>query len=462
MKRSIAAAVFAFALIWPANVAATAPLWDLTGEYTFRFDCTAGCEATNMLHPVTITSSDHVTGAVVGSGFWYGDHTVTGTVSGSNVTLAFNWSEAAGPDMTQYNPRIVTGTIDAMGGLSGTATDATGNVMDWSTAVGAAKLITVRTAILTSPASPTNAASLSYTVAFNESVTGLTASDFKVTGTATGCVPGDPVGSGSSYTVALTGCSEGTVIVVLKANSVTDGLNTGPLADATAATVTIDRTAPTASSLAAKPSVGAALSGSSIPLFLSWSARDNAGGSGVARHELGRSTNGATWTTVSTSLVSPSVTVAAVSSGTVRYRVRTIDVAGNVGAWTNGTILSPSLVQETSSSVRYSGTWSRSTSSSYSGGTAMAASIAGRSATYAFTGRSIALVTTNSRTRGKVKLYINGVYQTTVDLYRSSTQYRAIAWQKTWSTSATRTIKVVVVGTSGRPRIDLDAFAVVR
>ena len=155
-------------------------------------------------------------------------------------------------------------------------------------------------------------------------------------------------------------------------------------------------------------------------------------------------------------------TVAAVSSGTVRYRVRTIDVAGNVGAWTNGTILSPSLVQETSSSVRYSGTWSRSTSSSYSGGTAMAASIAGRSATYAFTGRSIALVTTNSRTRGKVKLYINGVYQTTVDLYRSSTQYRAIAWQKTWSTSATRTIKVVVVGTSGRPRVDLDAFAVVR
>jgi len=139
-----------------------------------------------------------------------------------------------------------------------------------------------------------------------------------------------------------------------------------------------------------------------------------------------------------------------------------VDKAGNTGAWAYGTTLSPRLVQQTSTAIRYGGTWATSTSSSYSGGTAKAASIAGRSATYAFTGRSIALVTTESRVRGKVKVYINGVYQATVDLYRSSTQYRAIAWQKTWSTSATRTIKVVVVGTSGRPRIDLDAFAVVR
>ena len=59
-------------------------------------------------------------------------------------------------------------------------------------------------------------------------------------------------------------------------------------------------------------------------------------------------------------------------------------------------------------------------------------------------------------------MYVNGVYQATVDLYRSSYQYRAVAWQKTWSTSGTRTIKLVVAGTSGRPRVDLDAFVVVK
>ena len=76
------------------------------------------------------------------------------------------------------------------------------------------------------------------------------------------------------------------------------------------------------------------------------------------------------------------------------------------------------------------------------------------------TGRSIALVTTKAPTRGTVKVYVNGTYVATVDLYATTTKYRALAWQKTWSTSGTRTVKLVVVGTSGRPRVDLDAFAV--
>ena len=44
----------------------------------------------------------------------------------------------------------------------------------------------------------------------------------------------------------------------------------------------------------------------------------------------------------------------------------------------------------------------------------------------------------------------------------ATTKYRALAWQKTWSTSGTQTVKLVVVGTSGRPRVDLDAFAVLK
>jgi hypothetical protein len=35
-------------------------------------------------------------------------------------------------------------------------------------------------------------------------------------------------------------------------------------------------------------------------------------------------------------------------------------------------------------------------------------------------------------------------------------------WQRHFSTSATRTIKVVVQGTAGRPRFDIDAFVVLR
>jgi hypothetical protein len=43
-----------------------------------------------------------------------------------------------------------------------------------------------------------------------------------------------------------------------------------------------------------------------------------------------------------------------------------------------------------------------------------------------------------------------------------ATTYRAQVWSIRYSTSASRTIKVVVVGTSGRPRVDLDAFIVLR
>ncbi|HEX8026338.1 MAG TPA: hypothetical protein VF484_09040, partial [Candidatus Limnocylindrales bacterium] len=94
---------------------------------------------------------------------------------------------------------------------------------------------------------PTNASTISYALTFSESVTGLAAGDFTRTGTATGCGVDAPSGSGASYTVTVSGCGNGTVILKLNANTVADlASNAGPAASSTASTVTIDRTAPTA------------------------------------------------------------------------------------------------------------------------------------------------------------------------------------------------------------------------
>ncbi len=401
----------------------------------------------------TLTFSEAVTGLAAG------DFAITGTATGCVVTPA-----GSGSSYTVALTGCTDGTV-TLALKASSVTDGDGNLGPAANVTAATVTIdrAAPTATLTPPVSPTNAATLSYTVTFSEAVSGLAASDFTRAGTATGCVVGAPTGSGSSYAVAVTGCSDGTVTLALNANSVSDAVgNTGPAAFFTTATVTIDRVAPTASSLAVKPRVGAAMSGSSVPLAVTWSASDNAGGSGVARYELAQSRNGAAWTTVSTSLTSKSAGVMAASSGTVRYRVRSVDAAGNAGAWVNGITLSPRLTQQTSSSVKYSGTWTSASSSSFSGGSAKYAKAAGRSASLKFTGRSIALVTAKSPSRGKVKVYVNGKFVTTVDLRGSSTQYRAVAWQSTWSTSATRTVKLVVVGTSGRPRVDLDAFVVVK
>jgi hypothetical protein len=90
----------------------------------------------------------------------------------------------------------------------------------------------------------TNAAVLVYDLAFDEAVTGLVAGDFTVTGNR--CSVGT-AGSGATYTVTLSKCSGGTVVLTLRAGTVADAADiAGPTSNVDAATVTIDRTAPAA------------------------------------------------------------------------------------------------------------------------------------------------------------------------------------------------------------------------
>ncbi len=79
------------------------------------------------------------------------------------------------------------------------------------------------------PNSPTSLSTLNYTLIFDEAVTGLTTTDFTISGTATGCSVQIVENSSINYTVSLTSCSQGTIQLTLLANSVTDGGgNSGP------------------------------------------------------------------------------------------------------------------------------------------------------------------------------------------------------------------------------------------
>lgn len=89
--------------------------------------------------------------------------------------------------------------------------------------------------------------SVTYDLQFNESVSGLTASDFSVTGAgSSSCVVGNPTGSGANYAVTLTSCGVGTTTLILGANSVT-GSATGPLLAESAASVSFVEVATTIS-----------------------------------------------------------------------------------------------------------------------------------------------------------------------------------------------------------------------
>ena len=163
---------------------------------------------------------------------------------------------------------------------------------------------------------------------------------------------------------------------------------------------------------------------------------------------------------MSSSLTGVSLDRALSHGHSYRFRVRAVDTSGNLGAWMTGSTFRLTHYSESSTRVRYSGSWSTSTSSVYWGGTARASSQAGAKATLTFTGKSVEFVSRRGPARGKAHIYVNGVLKATVDLYASAYQSQRVVWTASWSSSATRTITVRVAGTSARPRVDVDAFVV--
>ena len=318
--------------------------------------------------------------------------------------------------------------------------------------------------------SPTSATSIDYTIAFSEPVTGLESGDFTNEGNAAGCAFAPSAASGTSFTVTVSGCtSSGTLAPRLLANSVADAaLNTGPSADAYATgELDIDSIAPafskaTTVSLRVGVAVSSASATSEVPVTVSWAAADPGMGSGLDHYTLEQSLNGGAWAAIGlpTPLAS-SLATTMPSSGTVAYRVTAYDALGNSAASTGAT-LTPRLVQNTSALVKYKGVWAKYATSVLSGGSDKYSRAKNAYATYAFTGRAIGLVATKSKANGKVKVYVDGVLRATVNLYSATAQYRVVVWQYNFATSGAHTVKLVVAGTAGHPRVDLDSFVVVR
>jgi hypothetical protein len=222
-------------------------------------------------------------------------------------------------------------------------------------------------------------------------------------------------------------------------------------------TIVLDTVAPIATALTWKLGpAGSALVSGAIPVSLAWTGSDAT--SGIARYNLSQQVDGGTWTSLSTTLTSTSLTRTLTPGHTYRYAVRAVDRAGNSGAWSYGATFGLTAVQQSSSRVVYHGTWTNSTSTTWWGGTAKGSSSAGATASLTFTGRQFAWISLRAYNRGKAQVYVNGVLVATVDLYSATLLKQRVAWSATWSTSATRTVLIKVLGTATRPRIDVDGF----
>jgi subtilisin family serine protease len=147
---------------------------------------------------------------------------------------------------------------------------------------------------------------------------------------------------------------------------------------------------------------------------------------------------------------------------TYTVRVRARDGAQNWGPWAAGSLIVPKLFQETSTHLKYSKGWKSSKSSTASGGKTKYATKKGATATFTFTGRAFALVAPKSRGRGKVKVYVDGVFKATVDLHRTKGLAKVLVATGSWATPGLHSVKFVVSGTKGHARFDIDAIAILR
>ena len=223
---------------------------------------------------------------------------------------------------------------------------------------------------------------------------------------------------------------------------------------------TTDTTPPTTSIRTPALASGVALVAGRPTLRLRWSAAD--AGSGVHHVEVAQSTDGGAYVRIASQSSPWSLNRVVATGHAYRFRVRAFDGAGNVGKWAYTPTSRIAAVSQSNKAVRYAGSWSTSTSTVWWGGTARKSSRAGSTARYTFTGRSIAWVGLKGADRGRARVYVNGVFKATVDLYSATTLPRQVVWSVNYASSATRTLTIKVLGTLGRPRVDVDGFIVAR
>ncbi|HWL36744.1 MAG TPA: transglycosylase SLT domain-containing protein [Frankiaceae bacterium] len=166
---------------------------------------------------------------------------------------------------------------------------------------------------------------------------------------------------------------------------------------------------------------------------------DPSPGSGVAYAQISRLAPGATsWSTpakVSSTRLSFS------GAGAHQVKVRAVDRAGHVGAWTTPRrIVVPR--DDTDVSLSFSGTWSSdSVAGSWLGSVASASE--GASVTLPVTGTSYALIGTRGPDLAPLTVYLDGVLVAVVDTYAETTAQRRVLYEGTMS-AGEHVLRVVV------------------
>ncbi|MFJ3966678.1 N-acetylmuramoyl-L-alanine amidase [Streptomyces parvus] len=211
------------------------------------------------------------------------------------------------------------------------------------------------------------------------------------------------------------------------------------------ATVVAETTPPVFSTKPALTLRTGTVNATAVPLTLKWKATDAAALKEVRLTAPVAKTYGPT-TRSASHTAKPGTATA--------WRMTAYDHAGNTAAASvSGT---PVILQE--SAAKRTGTWTTKSSGSYLGGKSYSSSTKNAGLTWTFTGRSAAWVVSRAATSGQAYVYVDGKKAATVDLKSTTTKYRDAIWTTSWPTAGRHTVKIVVVGTKGRPTLTTDGL----
>ena len=193
---------------------------------------------------------------------------------------------------------------------------------------------------------------------------------------------------------------------------------------------------------------------SGVPVLVDWGLAST--DAGLARYELQRRVGDGSWTSLGLVSATTSSSSRNVPSGaSVRFRVRAVDRNGTVGSWVTSAAFRATAVSDSSTAIHWSGGWSYASYATYLGRRVHSTSAAGATATITFHGSAFAWAGPVGPTRGKAKVYLDGRYLATVDMYRTRFAARDLVIARNIG-DGTHTLRIATLGTTGRPTVAID------
>lgn len=264
--------------------------------------------------------------------------------------------------------------------------------------------------------------------------------------------------AGASFSVSPT--SSGAVVQVEAAAELADGIyaldvtaDDGNKIRHASAVLVVDGAPPQVSVDSVRfAGMGQISSSGALQLVVDWSASDAQSGLAIA-HLQAKATDAADFSNEASGQGPSNVLAGAPGYS---FRVAAQDAVGNTvtssaaGPWLIG--------RHQEDAGIYHGSWSSAVASA-GWGSVRYSKTKGSRVNFHFTGTDVAWISSKGPNRGKAKVYLDDVLIQKVDLWASSLASRRIAFTATGLAPGAHKLTIVVLSTSGRPRVDVDGFA---